>query len=248
MNSTYTPRLALALALAGTVAVAPASADDPCTETWADALGARPSINSLDLLSDDLGDGEKLYLAGYRRGLGYLEPFYVASFDGVNWEVLGSDFDDDVEALAVFDDGMGPALYAGGRFESTLDGAPMRSLARWDGERWQPLAAELDARRVTALTTFDDGSGDRLVAAVQFDDDDVNPFRVMAWDGAQWQVIAADVQGYIRNLCVWDDGLGPALYVGGRLRGDRRPGHQQPRPLSPGSVGATRRWARSRHR
>jgi hypothetical protein len=36
-----------------------------------------------------------------------------------------------VSALAAFDDGSGPALYAGGNFLQA--GAPMNRLARWSG-------------------------------------------------------------------------------------------------------------------
>ena len=43
-----------------------------------------------------------------------------------------------VFSLTVFDDGTGPALYAGGRF-SEAGGVSVNSLARWDGEEWSDV-------------------------------------------------------------------------------------------------------------
>ena len=40
-----------------------------------------------------------------------------------------------VQSLIVFDDGTGPALYAGGGITSA-GGAGAYSVARWDGTRW----------------------------------------------------------------------------------------------------------------
>ncbi len=63
-----------------------------------------------------------------------------------------------VLSLAEFDDGSGPALYAGGYF-SAVNGLPARHLARWDGTTWfvpglvqglDPINAEwVSARRST---------------------------------------------------------------------------------------------------
>jgi hypothetical protein len=43
-----------------------------------------------------------------------------------------------VEALAVLDDGTGPALYAGGWF-TTAGGVTANRVARWDGTAWSAL-------------------------------------------------------------------------------------------------------------
>jgi trimeric autotransporter adhesin len=69
----------------------------------------------------------------------------VVVWDGATWDPLGPDFDDGVHALAVFDDGSGPALYAGGQFTSS-DGRAIRGLAKWDdaaGE-WIEAAGGVD--------------------------------------------------------------------------------------------------------
>ena len=43
-------------------------------------------------------------------------------------------------ALAVFDDGNGPALYAGGFF-NTAGGVPASDIAKWDGNSWSALGS-----------------------------------------------------------------------------------------------------------
>jgi hypothetical protein len=48
--------------------------------------------------------------------------------------------DDRVYALTVFDDGNGPALYAGGDF-TTAGGVAANRIAKWDGSSWRPSAA-----------------------------------------------------------------------------------------------------------
>ena len=52
----------------------------------------------------------------------------------------GADLSDNVNALAVFDDGSGPALYAAGRFR--FAGATrVDRIARWNGTSWSALSA-----------------------------------------------------------------------------------------------------------
>src|SRR5689334_18035381 len=64
-----------------------------------------------------------------------------------------------VRTLAVFDDGTGPALYAGGSFK-TMGGIVVNNIARWDGGHWSALGAGLDGAfgpQVNDLAVYDDG-------------------------------------------------------------------------------------------
>jgi len=78
----------------------------------------------------------------------------VARWDGAGWSEVGGGLGGSVFALAVYDDGSGPALYAGGTFQSA-GGVPASRVARWDGVSWSPLASGVDGS-VLALTVFDD--------------------------------------------------------------------------------------------
>src|SRR6185503_18691424 len=68
--------------------------------------------------------------------------------------------------FTVFDDGSGPALYAGGAF-TTAGGVSARHVARWDGSSWTPLGSGTSST-VLALAVHDDGGGPALYAGGEF--------------------------------------------------------------------------------
>ncbi|MCH8807421.1 MAG: hypothetical protein IH986_15235 [Planctomycetes bacterium] len=122
-----------------------------------------------------------------------------------------------VGGLAVFDDGSGPALYAGGHF-TWAGGVPARNIAKWDGNRWWPLGDGVSAGSVIpylqALTMFDDGSGPALFAGGSFS----QPVHFMAcWDGRSWSAVGEPLNQRVQVLHSFDDGRGPMLYAGGRF-------------------------------
>jgi hypothetical protein len=129
--------------------------------------------------------------------------------------------DDSVSALTVFDDGSGPALYAGGSFHSA-DGNVARHVARWDGTHWSPVGAGIDSvdpTFVSALTSFDDGSGSALFAAGLFATlGGTTANNIAKWDGVSWSPLSTGLTGpssTVNAMTVYDDGSGAALYVGG---------------------------------
>ena len=123
-----------------------------------------------------------------------------------------------VLSTAVFDDGTGPALYAGGLYIGTPNVAG--SLWRWDGVDWSAVPGR-PLGTVAAVVTFDDGSGPALYVGGAFataGGQTVN--NVARWNGQSWSPLAQGLTagtGFatVRALCVHDDGTGPALYAGG---------------------------------
>ena len=109
-----------------------------------------------------------------------------------------------VATLAVFDDGAGPALYAGGGY-TLLGGEQVSGVARWDGSTWSAVGSGVP--NAYALLAFDDGSGAALYAG--------GGSGLHRWDGASWTSIDAVGDGAIVCLAAFDDGSGPALYAGG---------------------------------
>jgi hypothetical protein len=155
----------------------------------------------------------------------------VARWDGSRWSALGGGMNSEgrVDALAVYDDGGGPALYAAGRF-SVAGGVSVKHVARWDGSGWSALGAGLDAPgergslTVDALAVYDDGGGPALYAAGHFTTAGGVPVNHVArWDGSRWSAVGSGVGGglyddpRIHSLAVHDDGAGPALYAGGNF-------------------------------
>jgi hypothetical protein len=167
----------------------------------------------------DDGSGLGLYAGGNFAQAGGASASSIARWDGSTWQALGSGFDpgEGVNALAVFDDGTGPAIHVGGRFLS-VGGVPASSLARWDGSAWFALGSGIDAgfTGVNALAVYDDGIGARLYAGGSFNQAGGGPASNIArWDGANWSPMAAGTSNEVRALATFDDGSGAALYVGG---------------------------------
>ena len=180
-----------------------------------------------DMLPLDLGDGEKLYLAGNWEEIGGVTARGLATFDGTDFEVWGtgaglSGFSPFVQALQRWDGGGVDAVYACGRFTS-LDGVSTRNVARYNianGE-WESFGQSLipDNSTVnhTSWALFDDGTGEALyVAGGRFRiAGDSQVYLVAKWDGTTWTGVGQTLSGRATDLAVWDDGSGPALYATG---------------------------------
>ncbi len=203
----------------------PVSATD-CQPTWLPLFGENPGVAAdpgvegriNDLAVFDDGSGPALYAGGYFTTAGSALARNIARWDGTSWSAVGSGVDGEVEALTVFDDGSGPALYVGGAFLSA-GGVAATRIAKWDGTSWSGLASG-PSDVVLALIGFDDGSGPALYAGGRFTTaGGVAANRIARWDGASWSPVGSGVSGTVHPsvnaLTVFDDGGGPALYVGG---------------------------------
>ncbi len=148
------------------------------------------------------------------------------------WSPVGEGARSTVYALTVFDDGTGPALYSGGHagLTSTLRDNPdgkaggyvdsrFLQVARWNGSSWSPLGSTPIGGYIHSLTAFDDGTGPALYAAGAFrrDAGGKPANNIARWDGVAWSTLGEGVSIRVYALTVFDDGNGPALYVGGLL-------------------------------
>ncbi|MCP4660417.1 MAG: hypothetical protein GY856_33870 [bacterium] len=192
--------------------------------TWSSLSG--PSGTGMDarvksLVVYDDGSGPALYAGGLFTTAGGVVAEHIAKWDGTQWSAFsglsGAVFSDSVEALAVYDDGSGPALYAGGRFGLAGD-VTANNIAKWDGTQWSALSGPSDnglSSSVEALAVYDDGSGPELYVGGSFDHaGGVPALSIAKWDGTAFSALGG-VCGDVEELAVWDDGSGPALYVGG---------------------------------
>ena len=175
------------------------------------------------MVEHDDGSGPALYLGGnFTSVTGLSVPVdHVVRWDGTDWSAVGSGLGGWVFALAVFDDGTGPKLYAGGEFTGT-GGVSASNVARWDGLGWSALGSGLDDI-VMSLAVFDDGSGPALYAGGEFASaGGLAAYSIAKWDGADWHPLGSGMSGTgatirVNDLTVWDDGSGPALYAAGRF-------------------------------
>jgi len=82
----------------------------------------------------------------------------------------------------VYDDGGGPALYAGGSFTSAA-GVTVKDIAKWDGASWSALGSGVDGW-VYALAVHDDGSGAALFVGGAFNAFDSGDSSLAKWGHA----------------------------------------------------------------
>ncbi|MEQ8315900.1 MAG: GC-type dockerin domain-anchored protein [Phycisphaerales bacterium] len=221
---------AIVAALACVAAMPWASlASQDCEPEWTPNLFLPPGVSSdvRDAVVWDDGRGPALYVAGEFFSAGGTSASMVARWDGQSWESLtsitGSQLTgDEVRALAVFDDGRGPALFAGGDF-FRAGGLDASSLARWDGRAWRPVTGPIGEGVngiVDCLVVHVDDDGPALYVGGQFDRaGGVSASNVARWDGSEWSRLgpgfAAGVDGRVLALESFDDGDGADLYVGG---------------------------------
>lgn len=165
----------------------------------------------------DDGRGPALFVAGGFSQAEVAAASGLARFDGSAWSEMGGGIEGGrriARVLAAFDDGSGPALYAGGDFASA-GGLPARNVVRWDGTALTPLGSGLGSVCL-ALAVFDEGTGPALYAGGDFiEAGGVTARRVARWDGSAWSPLGSGMNRTVTHLATIDDGTGPALFAAG---------------------------------
>jgi hypothetical protein len=182
--------------------------------------GLPGTVRSLTTFED--GTGDVLYAGGTFDMGGAEQVGRIARWDGSDWHLLGTELEggsaNGVRALATFDDGTGPALFAGGGFRQS-DGVVLERVAKWNGASWSSLDQGVSGK-VNALEVFDAGTGPALFVAGAFQSaSGISAGRIAKWDGASWSALGSGLNGVAWALAVFDDasGGGPALFVGGEF-------------------------------
>jgi len=191
-------------------------------QSWS-PLGAGVSGSVRALIEFDDGTGPAIYAAGGFSFAGGQPVRGIARWDGEQWSPLGPGLGSQgqVNALAVFDDGTGPALYAGGSFNATAN-QPNASLARWDGQQWSDVAGGVTGginggpTTVTALRVIDTGDGPALYVAGTFNNAGGIPVRNLAiYDHNGWRAAPGGPARAANDIVLIEDEVGPALLLGG---------------------------------
>ncbi len=149
----------------------------------------------------------------------------MASWDGTTWtptiSTLGGSFSPVINAMQVFNDGSGEALYVAGRFTGIEGVAGTACIARWNGTAWSSVGGGLTSTSTLfgpeGLTVFNDGSGPALyIAGYAFSGPGMGVTNVAKWNGSSWTALGGQI-GTGRLTCItgFDDGNGAKLYIGG---------------------------------
>ncbi|MCY2960032.1 MAG: hypothetical protein NTY35_07685 [Planctomycetota bacterium] len=187
------------------------------------APAAAPTYQVRRLRVLDLGTGPALYAANTILTLadhGVPTGNYVSRWTGSSWQPLGPAFSNDVEDIAVFDAGSGPALYATGDFQ-TNGGTQLGFIARWDpvGSSWLPIGGMNSSG--ASLAVHDDGSGPQLYVGGYFSAAGGVPAnRIARWNGFAWSAVGAGLGAtnqHVEDMLVHDDGNGPRLFATGNF-------------------------------
>lgn len=174
--------------------------------------GLNSHANCLAVFDD--GSGKALYVGGQFTQAGGRAANRIARWDGKEWSPLGSGFSaGSVRVLAVFDDGSGSALFAGGNFGSG-------NIRRWNGAAWSQLGVGVSGGSVLALKAFDDrsGAGAALFVGGSFTSaGGTAANRVARWDGSSWSPLGSGMNNSVLDLEQFDDGRGdgPMLHACG---------------------------------
>jgi len=140
------------------------------------------------LVVHDDGTGSALYAAGVFSTAGGVPASNVARWNPATstWSALGAGLNAQVLTLGTFDDGSGPALYAGGNFNSS-GSTPIQRIAKWNGTSWSAVGAGTDGP-VWTLQSHDDGTGigAQLFVGGEFQHAGTLPSELLAaWRGCE---------------------------------------------------------------
>ena len=207
-------------------------------EDWSGlGTGLAGSASSMAVYDD--GSGPALFVAGRFRDPNTGASAAIAKWNGRSWARIAGGtpsgewinyrpcpigpfcpvyIDPTGDALEVFNSGFGESLYLAGEFNRAR-GLKLQNPAEWDGRRWSNLAGGGLNQRVMDLATHDDGTGEALFAGGFFISAGGEDAKWIAkWDGAQWQGLGSGIDvGPVLTMLSFDDGSGPALYVGGNI-------------------------------
>lgn len=204
------------LALAIAASTTPGVSGQGCPVSWS-GPGA-PDLDDIgySLGVYDPGSGPQLFAGGDFFTAGGINVQHVARYTASGWATLavGSYLPSyrRVRAMAVYDDGTGPAIYLGGSCTSApcADG-----LARWSGGTLQRVGGQVSGD-IIAMCVFDDGTGPALYIAGDLRTAGGVPVSQIAkWNGVAWSALPVVPNDTVTALSAFDDGSGPALFVGG---------------------------------
>lgn len=157
-----------------------------------------------------------------------LDLLSFARWDGAAWaapgrypSLLAAGQPYPLQDLCVFDDGTGPAIYTCGLFTHNELGEVARGVARWTGDKWVEVGGGVFGQ-CYVLEVYDDGRGPALYVGGRISEAGGRPVSNIAkWNGDAWSDVGGGVwsggPAPVSSMCVFDDGSGPALFVGGQL-------------------------------
>lgn len=173
----------------------------------------------------DNGSGPQLFVGGRFLSAGGLLAGCISRWNGTSWASMGSGVNIEtswIEALEVYDDGTGPALYAAGAF-GAISGVNAQYIARWKSAGWSSVGGNAIGNGSYALAVHDDGTGQKLYIGGVFENAGPEAACAIAsWDGTAWRRVgtaddAENLPWGVYALKSVQVGSESRLYMGGVL-------------------------------
>ncbi len=195
----------------------------PCVPSLSPEFAADPldfapaAVNAFIDFND--GSGFKTYACGSFRTAGGQPANTVARWNGIEWQPVPEAPIGIAKCFAIFNN----TLYMGGSFGSGDLAVP--SIFRWSGSAWLPMTDGPRGASVNAMTVWNDGSGPALFAVGNFSRVGASATirAVVKFNGTSWSQLGQGLPQFgglphtANAVIAYDDGLGPALYVGGQF-------------------------------
>jgi hypothetical protein len=179
---------------------------------------------SLIVVGPPLLPTSSLIVGGAFTAAGGTNASMVAAWNGASWAPLINSSGvvlPATEALALYDDGSGLKLYAGG--QNGLVG-PIWSdgLQRWNGVTWTTVPGWTSvSNSVVAFALFDDGNGQALYFGTKaaFTNTPAKFGRISPAGITSWPVTASAGIAAVHAVVPFDDGDGAGVVLGGHFDG-----------------------------
>jgi hypothetical protein len=174
-----------------------------------------------------------LYAGGDFATAGGKEVGGITRWNGSSWQALGpapagvQGPDPYIEDLVFADLGAGEQLFVCGNFGSA-GGQAAANAAAWSPGSWQALGPRSEGVGYASFSSFftygiefavfDDGGGPKLYIAGQLTAGSLRVQSLARWEDDRWAPVPGNPfspSDAITTMHVWDDGTGPALYIGG---------------------------------
>lgn len=147
----------------------------------------------------------KLYVGGSFCFAGGIPCNNIASWNGVQWDSLGSGVGGVVSAMAA--DTVNNILYVGGGF-FTAGGVPVNYVAKWDGNAWAAVGT-YPGIGATAMKFYQGA----LYVGGSSQNVSCNDPVISKWDGANWTVLTPGPNGQVLSIEEYNG----CLYFGGNF-------------------------------
>lgn len=190
-------------------------------------IGSGP-LQDLHVVEPGFGLEPGLYVSGsFTRG-GSTPLDHCGRWDGSTWSPVEGGLGHYVQQFGSVHEGPARGIYVGGN-AIRINGVNAGKLLRWDGVAWVTPGTGLQGQGISEIRCFaefdPDGSGPapvQLFIGGQFDHaGSVETRNIASWNGTSIEAVGGGLWfentggSTVTCMAVFDDGGGPALYVGG---------------------------------